>query len=495
MEQTAKEFVEYVKRIDTLSRILATISFDNEIFAPEGGLETRSKRMSFLQVELFEMQTGDKMKVFLEVLSPIKNSLDKVTAAMVRNAQEVYDKNMKIPKELIKEFSEAQSKAFVAWQKARKENKFSQFAPHLKGLVEMQKKMLEFRANSNENAYEILLDDFEKGTTIEIYDKLFGEYKEVAIPLLKKIESKKKLETRYINEHVSLEAQEKISEFIATKLGYDLNCGLIEVAAHPFCSSIDKFDTRITTRYDEKDFLSSLYSVAHEVGHGIYEQNTADELVGTTLDDGISMGIHESQSRFYENMIGRSYEFWEHITDELKTYLPEKFQNLTVKQFYEAANKAEASLIRVEADELTYGIHILIRYEMEKMIFTENIDINDLPAIWNKKYEEYLGITPPTDSDGIMQDVHWAYGLFGYFPTYFLGSAYAAQFFTKKEGIEELIKKGDFKTITDWLTEGIHKHGSVYEPEELVQNFIGEQLDVKYYTDYLTKKFTEVYDL
>jgi len=261
--------------------------------------------------------------------------------------------------------------------------------------------------------------------------------------------------------------------------------------------TIDKYDVRITTRYIEKDLFRSFYSTIHETGHALYEQNTADELLGTALNRGASMGMHESQSRFYENMIGRSEEFWDYILDELKTYLPEEFQDLTQRQFYEAANKVEASLIRVEADELTYGIHILIRYEIEKMIFTEDINVEDLPAIWNKKYEEYLGVTPPTDTEGILQDVHWAYGNFGYFPTYFLGSAYAAQFFAKfnQRNIKELIKKGDFKTITAWLTENFHKHGSVYEPKELVQNFIGEQLNVKYYADYLTEKFTEIYGL
>ena len=301
--------------------------------------------------------------------------------------------------------------------------------------------------------------------------------------------------TSYIEEEVSIELQEKISKFVAEKLGYNFENGILEVAPHPFCNSIDKYDVRITTRYNKKDFLSSFYSVAHEVGHAIYEQNVSDELLGTGLDGGISMGIHESQSRFYENMICRSEEFWEHIAEELKSYLPEIFKSLTVDQFFKASNKAKASFIRVDADELTYGIHILIRYEIEKMIFTEEVNIEDLPRIWNEKYEQYLGIKPPTDSVGILQDIHWSYAEFGYFPTYFLGSAYAAQFFAKKEGINELIKQGKFTEITKWLNKNIHIHGKVYQPNDLVKKFINEPLDVKYYTDYLTKKFTKIYDL
>ena len=495
MEQVKKDFKEYLEKISLLDEILSTINFDNEIYAPEGGVLTRSKRISYLEVEIFSMKVSEKMKYFLDELGKELDNLDTITKAMVRNAKREYDKNTKIPKELVKEMSEAKTKAFIAWDKARKENNFKEFAPHLKSLIDLQKKMISYRAINGENAYEILLDDYEKGMDIQTYDKLFTEYKEIAVPLLKKIQEKKQIDSSYINEEVPIEMQEKISEFIAAKLGYKLNNGLIAVAAHPFCNPIDKYDVRITTRYDEKDFLSSLYSVAHETGHALYEQNIGDELLGTGLEGGVSMGIHESQSRFYENMIGRSEEFWDYIAEELKTYLPEKFKNLSPDKFFKAANKALASFIRVEADELTYSIHILIRYEIEKMIFTEEVNIEDLPKVWNKKYEEYLGITPPTDSVGVLQDIHWSYAYFGYFPTYFLGSAYAAQFFAKKENAKELIREGKFDEITKWLEENIHRHGMVYDPNDLVQNFIGEPLNVKYYTDYLTEKFTKIYNL
>jgi len=236
----------------------------------------------------------------------------------------------------------------------------------------------------------------------------------------------------------------------------------------------------------------------HECGHAIYEQNMGDDIAESTVASGVSSGIHESQSRFYENIIGRSEAFWEYITPGLKKYLPQSFKDITPRQFFEAANEAKPSLIRVEADELTYSLHCLIRYEIERMIFMDDACVNDLPAIWNAKYEEYLGVTPPDDANGVLQDVHWSGGMFGYFPTYSIGSAYAAQFlaYIKKEmDVDALIKAGDFAAIAGWLKEKIHRHGSVYSPKDLVEKIAGEGLNADYYIEYLNDKFKTLYEI
>jgi len=368
----------------------------------------------------------------------------------------------------------------------------------LNRLNELQKKIIECRSNG-ENPYDILLDDYETGMNMEVYDVFFNKLKAAVVPLLSKIkESNKKIDRSFVNTHVDLDSQKAISKLIAEKLGYHLDRGYIAESTHPFCNGSNKYDVRFTTRYLEDDFLSSLYGVMHESGHAIYEQNVADEIAHTILGAGASMGIHESQSRFYENFLGRSAEFWDAVYDELLKFLPNELQNITAQQFYEAVNVVKSSLIRVEADELTYNLHIMIRYEVERMLFTGDIDVNDLPNIWNKKYEEYLGITPPTNTEGVLQDIHWSFGAFGYFPTYALGSAYAAQIAAHMEkdlDVKGLVKEQDFEAIKEWLGEKIHQYGKIYTPNQLMKKSFGEKFNADYYVDYLTEKYSKLYEL
>jgi carboxypeptidase Taq len=319
------------------------------------------------------------------------------------------------------------------------------------------------------------------------------------VPLIKQVASStKKIDTDFAKAEVDIATQRKISEMLSNKIGYDLNCGYIGESAHPFCNNAGKTDVRIATRYNKVDFLSSMYSVLHECGHALYEQNIGDDIADTILGSGTSSGLHESQSRFYQNIIGCSLAFWEYIIDDLKAVLPAEFTNITPQQFFEATNESKPSLIRVGADELTYSLHIIIRYELEKMIFAGEVEVEDLPELWNKKYQEYLGITPPSDENGVMQDIHWSIGYFGYFPTYALGSAYAAQllhYMGKDMDVDALIRKGEFTTITKWLTDKIHVHGSLYTPNELMELSFGEQLDGVYYAKYLKDKFMALYEL
>jgi carboxypeptidase Taq len=411
-----------------------------------------------------------------------------------------------IPVQLVKEFSELTAKAHVAWEKARKDDDFGSFAPYLEQIVAKSKEMVVYRLkggqNEGEHPYNLLLDDFEEGMTMEIYDEFFGKLRSVIVPLLKTVVNSKSpnsdenFDASFIKQNVPKAMQEKIATFAADRIGYDLSRGYITESTHPFCSGSHKTDVRMTTRYDENDFISSFYSILHESGHAIYEQSVADEIAETILARGISMGFHESQSRFYENVIGRSRGFWQYFTDELKPYLPESFKDTTPEQFYLATNRAKPSLIRVEADELTYSLHIMVRYEIERMLFNDEITVSQLPETWNKKYEEYLGVTPPNNTLGVLQDIHWSMGAFGYFPTYALGTAYASQFVARMKAdidMDALIAKGDFAAITAWLTEKIHVHGSIYTPYELLEQICGEQLNADYYTAYLKEKFEGIY--
>ncbi|MCL2235154.1 MAG: carboxypeptidase M32 [Defluviitaleaceae bacterium] len=499
MEQIVRDFNSYMDEIRMYSQLMGVAYFDANTVAPNTGVAARAKRDGFFSEKVFLMTTSDKMKGYLDELAPVADKLDDITRARFKKAKKNFDKSTKIPSQLVKEFSELKSKANVIWQEARKNDDFASFAPTLEQIVAKSKEAMEHRLEPGQSIYNAMLDDYEEGMNMEIYDKFFAQVREVVVPLLKAVVgSSKKIDAGFMNSQVDKADQEKISTFAAEKIGYDTARGLITESTHPFCSGTHKTDVRITTRYDERDFISSFYSILHECGHAIYEQSTCDTIAETELSRGASMGIHESQSRFYENVIGRSRGFWDYITKELKGYLPKSFDDVTSEQFYEAVNQAGPSLIRVEADELTYSLHIMIRYEIERMLFVDNLPVSELPRVWNEKYQEYLGITPPNNALGVLQDIHWSMGAFGYFPTYALGTAYASQFVSemKKDlDFDGLIAKGDFAAITAWMTDKIHRHGSMHSPGEILEMVCGGGLDASHYTNYLKEKFEALYQV
>ncbi|MDF2671905.1 MAG: Zn-dependent carboxypeptidase, partial [Clostridiales bacterium] len=348
------------------------------------------------------------------------------------------------------------------------------------------------------NKYNTLLDFYEPGFTVEKIDKVFGELRNAIVELLNKIKASGYTpNTNILEGTFSKESQEDLSIHILKKMGYDFEAGRMDETMHPFTIEFNNKDVRITTHYYEHDFTSALFSCIHEGGHGIYEQDIADELIGTTLGSGVSSGIHESQSRFYENILGRSREFWKGFYPEVIRTYPQ-FSAVDFEDFYKAINIVKPSLIRVDADELTYSLHIIIRYEIEKALINNEIEVEDLPRIWNEKYKEYLGIEPENDGVGVLQDVHWAGGSFGYFPSYALGNLYGAQFYyamlrdipnTMKD-----VENGEFGAIKEWLKEKIHKHGGVYKPSELIKMVTGEELSAKYFIEYLNRKYGEIYN-
>jgi carboxypeptidase Taq len=417
---------------------------------------------------------------------------------MYRLSKRIYDKSAKVPAEKMRAYSELKSNANVVWEDAKANNDFKSFAPYLEKILSMQKELLTYR-DEDKHPYDMLLDDYEEGATMESLDVFFGKLRENIVPLLKRVmDSNNHPDASFLSIPVPIETQRKTGRMLSEKVGYDFNRGMLRETEHPFCNAIDRNDVRITTKYHENNFIKSFYSVIHECGHGIYELNGNDEIAFTILDGGVKGGMHEGQSRFYENIIGRSAAFWEHVCDDVKALLPEQFNSISADKFFAAANVVKPSLIRIEADELTYPLHIMLRYEIEKLLLSEDIDVYELPRIWNEKVEEYLGITPPNDTLGILQDVHWSIGLIGYFPSYAIGSALAAQFASYMEkdfDVNAVIRKGEIAVLTNWLKKHIHGHGKMYTPEELIKRIAGEPLNVDYYIDYLTKKFTGVYNI
>jgi len=366
------------------------------------------------------------------------------------------------------------------------------FKPYLEKLVAFNKKFIEYWGYSG-NKYNTLLDMYEPGVTVEIIDQVFGELRDVIVPLVKKITaSENKPKTDFLFHTFPKEKQKEFGVKILEQMGYDFNSGRLDETVHPFATGLNPGDVRITTRYDEEDFRMAIFGTIHEGGHALYEQNISKDLIGTPLCTGTSMGIHESQSLFYENILARDRAFWERNYELLKEYADGQFDQVSLDEFYRAINEAKPSFIRIESDDLTYALHIIIRYEIEKGLFNDEIQVEDLPQVWNDKYEEYLGIRPSTNAEGVLQDVHWSGGSFGYFPSYALGYMYAAQLkhamLKDLPDYEELLRNGDLLPIKNWLTENVHQYGKTKEPLEIIKLATGEGLSAKYLANYLQEK-------
>lgn len=496
-EVKLKDFKDYLTKIEYLNSATSVLSWDMMVGIPKKGKAYRSDVLGYLSSESYKLQTSEEMKNFIEYFISLEN-LDDVTEAMVHNAKKNYDQTKKIPEDRYREYIVLASNSFSYWEEARAKSDFSIFKPYLEKIIEFSKEFIGYWGYKG-NKYNTLLEFYEPGITVEKLDKVFGELREAIVSLLNKIQNSRiKPNTEFFYKHFTKEEQEAFGIFVLHKLGYDFDAGKLDVSAHPFTTTFDNKDVRITTRYDLNEFRGALFSSIHEGGHAIYEQDVPDELKGTGLATGVSMGIHESQSRYYENILGRSKEFWNYFYPEAQRRF-KQFEGVSLEEFYRAINVVEPSLIRTEADELTYSLHVIIRYEIEKDLFNGEITAEDLPQVWRTKYKEYLGIEPENDAEGVLQDMHWSDGSFGYFPSYALGNLYGAQFLQKMlkdiPDYYSLVEKGEFNEIHEWLRENIHKHGSVYKPAELIKMVTGEELTAKYFIEYLNKKYGEIYDL
>ncbi|WP_019413937.1 carboxypeptidase M32 [Paenisporosarcina sp. TG20] len=495
-----EKFLNYVKEIQSYSEAIGLMYWDLRTGAPKKGVDQRSQVIGTLSSKVFSMQTSDELAEMLEVLSKDLDSLDPITKRTFEEVKKDYDMNKKIPAEEYKAYVILTSKAESVWEQAKEKSDFAMFMPYLKEIVETNKRFVTYWGVKNNNPYNTLLNEYEPGITTEILDDVFGKLRNKIVPLAKKIaESANQPETAFLFKEFPKEKQKGFSLDILKQLGYDFDAGRLDETVHPFATGLNRGDVRITTKYDEHDFRTAVFGTIHECGHALYEQNISADLEGLPLSTGTSMGIHESQSLFYENFVGRNEKFWEHNYETLQAYSPAQFGHVSIEEFLLAINESKSSLIRIEADELTYPLHIMIRYEIEKGLFNGEMKVEDLPQIWNDKYEEYLGIRPSNDAEGILQDVHWSGGAFGYFPSYALGFLYASQLkaamLKDLPNFDELCATGELEPIKNWLTDKVHRHGSMKKPLEILLDATGEGLNATYLVSYLEEKYGRIYQL
>lgn len=497
-QKTLDHVINELEKISNHNYASSIIYWDLETKAPKEGIEKASQVLGFYSGESHRILTDLEFNKNIDLLLENIDLLDPINKKIIIETKKDIENIKKIPLNEYKEYNELLSKAQPIWAEAREKNDFSLFLPYLKKIITYKQKYVNYKGY-NEHPYDALLDDYEPGITVKQLDIFFDNLKNRLVPLILKINKKKNfISNDILKLDYPIEKQKEFSIFIAKYLGFDFKRGLLRESAHPFSMSLNKYDVRMTTRYFLNDLQSSLFGTIHESGHSIYEQNIGEDICKTRLGTGNSMGIHESQSRLYENLIARSMEFWVPIYPKLQETFPENLKDIPLDLFYRAINKSQSDLIRVEADELTYSLHIILRYEIEKELIEGKIIPEDLPKIWNERMEKYLGIVPNSDSNGVLQDVHWAAGLFGYFPSYALGSANASQIMNtmkNKLNVDDILKDGNLEKIKEYLKENIHKFGKLKDPNEIMEIATEELPNSKYYVNYLIEKYSKLYEI
>ncbi|MBT4977564.1 MAG: carboxypeptidase M32 [Gemmatimonadetes bacterium] len=473
------------------------LSWDQETYMPPKGAAMRARAQGTLAGLHHERLTAPELVGLVKDLKG--QDLTGDAAVNVREVGRSQDRALKIPKELVVELSQTESLSHEAWIAAREKADFAHFQPWLEKILKLKKEVAE-RVGYEGTIYNALLDEYEPYTRAEDIEPVFAALKDKLVPLVEKIAATGKFPARgVLDQDFPVAEQEELGRQVLEDLGFDLEAGRLDVAVHPFCSGTSRDDVRLTTRYSADWLPGSLFGTIHEAGHGLYEQGLPEDAVATPAGGSVSLGIHESQSRLWENMVGRSRAFSTHYLPRLKALFPTQLQNVNLDEFYAAVNQVEPSLIRVEADEVTYNLHILLRFELERDLFEGRVEVKDLPSVWNERMQQYLGVCPPDDAQGVLQDVHWSFGLMGYFPTYTLGNLYGAQFFHQAQqelpDLEGQIGRGEFGGLKTWLNDKVHNRGSRLRASELVEEVTGEKLSADYFTNYLEAKFGALYNL
>lgn len=499
--ETVAQAVDGLKKLQSLmaayNHVLGVTYLDSVTAAPKGTFEGRGQTLGIMSQITYDLIANPDNEQILRLLESNRKQLDPQTAREAQQLRKQYDQIHRIPAEEYVEYSVLLNDAQAVWEKAKNENDYPAFAPYLEKIVAFNIKFAGYYHPEME-PYDALLNEYEEGLTTQTLDSFFQQLRQCIVPLITKIRKEPGIDDRFLYQHYPIEKQREFSDYLMDVLGLDRNHCAIAETEHPFTINFNNKDVRITTHYLEDSLASSMFSVIHEAGHALYELGCDDCYNASFLSGGVSMGIHESQSRFYENIVGRSLAFAELIYPKLLELFSRQLDGVSAFDFYRAINKAEPSLIRTEADDLTYCMHIMVRYEIEKALIDGTLAVSDVPERWNFLYRKYLGVEVPDDKNGCLQDSHWSGGSIGYFPSYALGSAYGPQILCKMEEelgcFETLIREGKLCRITDWLKEKIHRHAGFYKPEELFRQVCGE-FDAKFYTDYLTEKYTAIYGL
>jgi carboxypeptidase Taq len=500
MEEKLNEFKQLLAEITDLGRAQALLGWDQQVYMPRGGAEDRGNILETLATITHNKFVSKEMGALIEKLRPYAEKLDPESddACLIKRIAHNYDKETKVSMKWVGEFARVTTIAQGVWEEAKHKNDFKLFQPHLEKIVELRKEYAEF-FKPYDHVYDPLLDDFEPGLKTKEVKEIFGKLRPQQVDLLKKIAAKKEIDDSFLHIPYPEQGQWDFGVDVITHFGYDWNRGRQDKSVHPFTTGFGIDDVRITTRFDPERAASALFSTMHEGGHAMYEQGVKPALRRTPLAGGASMAVHESQSRMWENLVGRSKPFWKFFYPKLIKIFPDQLKGVSMEAFYKGINKVEPSLIRVEADEATYNLHVMLRLELEIALLEGTVKVKDLPQAWNARMKDYLGVVPATDTLGVLQDVHWSGGMLGYFPTYALGNLVSVQLWEKiNEAIPDLenqIENGNFDALLGWLRTNIHQHGAKFKPQVLVKKVTGSTITPEPYMRYLTKKYTEIYHL
>lgn len=490
-------YKQKMQKIADLRNAAAVLNWDEETYLPEKGAAFRGRQLATLSTLAHELFADESLGTLLQELAG-DTELDTIKKGNVTKTLEDYEKNKKYTSGFVHKLSVTTSKAYHAWIQARKENNFDRYEPALHEMVALKKQEADLLGYEI-HPYDALLDDYEKGATVNMLDTIFKNVVSQLKPFTDKILAHPPVDNSLLHQHFDKDKQWRYGLRLLEAMGFDFEAGRQDISEHPFTTSFNAQDVRITTRVDENDFANMTWSCIHEGGHALYEQGLPADQYGLPAGEAASLSIHESQSRLWENNVGRSMNFWKHYYHELKNTFKEQLSDKSLDHFYHAINKVQPSLIRTESDEITYHFHILIRYEIEKKLIAGDLSTKDLREAWNSLYKKHLNIDVPDDRQGVLQDIHWSHGSFGYFPTYSLGSFYAAQFFNTAQnqiaGLGGQIASGQLSSLLGWLRKNIHCHGSLYRSEELCRKVTGEGLDFKYFMAYVQEKYSRIYKL
>ncbi|GMQ82246.1 MAG: carboxypeptidase M32 [Rhodothermia bacterium] len=484
------DFRNHLAQICDLNHTAAVLEWDQETYMPSGAAEARAHQIATLRRLAHEMLVSEKTAAHLE-----KGSDDE---ALCRVTQRDFDRATRIPADLVAELAETAALARQAWRTARESDTFSAFAPHLEKIVALNLRKAE-AVGYNEHPYDALLDEFEPGMKTAEVATVFAELRDLLVPIVQALTAEEAPDDSMLHRHFSHDAQWDFGLSVIKDFGYDFKTGRQDLSAHPFTTTFSISDVRLTTQVDEAFFNPAFFGTLHEAGHGMYEQGIDRTLERTPLADGTSLGMHESQSRLWENLVGRSRGFWSHYYPKAQNAFPDALGSVSEENFYRAINRVENSLIRVEADEVTYNLHIMVRFEVETEMLKGNISISDLPEAWNDRIEAYLGIRPSNDAEGVLQDIHWSLGAIGYFPTYALGNLMSTQLFDQASSdipnLAEQISSGSFEALLGWLRTHVHRHGRKKSANEILTDATGTGLSVESWIHYIRSKYEDIYGL
>jgi carboxypeptidase Taq len=486
-----------LQELAVLRSCTSVLGWDEQTYLPHQGAEHRAKQLALLSGMAHERATSSRLGDLLKASAELTTSApESAEAANVRESQRKYDRAAKLPRRLVEELSHCSTLSQQAWVAAKRAKDFNAFRPWLEKMTTLKRE--EAQAVGGATPYDALLDEYEPGAVSAEIAEVFRNLRNELVPLVQAIRnSSTKTDTSVLTRKYPIPAQREFSLLAARAIGFDLNAGRLDEAAHPFCSGIGPGDCRLTTRYNDQHFPGAFFGTLHEAGHGIYEQGLRAEEFGLPTGEACSLGIHESQSRMWENLIGRGRPFWMHFYPMAQRVFPDALGNESQEHFYQAINDVRPSWIRVEADEVTYNLHIMLRFDLERPLIAGDLQPKDVPGVWNETFQQYFGMTPPDDSLGCLQDVHWSAGLIGYFPTYALGNMYAAQFFeqARKEipDLDTQFSRGEFRTLKDWLVRNIHQRGGQYRANRLVEIVTGRPLSAEPLLRHLKSRFGAIY--